>query len=692
MLRATFQRLFRGVSASKEAKFWRQGLLSWEDLEKSQAFQADLFDSAGQTQLSLFSILRKALENEDVSYFSKVLDRKEHFRIALEYPNRTVFLDIETTGLSRYYDYITLIGWCYQGRYGALVRGDDETELRRVLNDAKVIVTFNGSLFDLPFLREKLPDLVIPEVHLDLRFLAKRVDLSGGQKAIEGELGFKRPLAVRGMEGEAAPILWHRYRRGSLDALKLLIEYNHSDIEGMKFIFDQVVKRLFKTNGVPKSVRGSAPRFGSLSEIRWDREQSGDPSKAMGIKLEPYRGSIAPAITLDALQKGLSPIRVVGIDLTGSEARPTGWCLLDGADAITQMIDTDERIFDATLKARPHVVSIDSPLSLPKGRTTVFDDDPGRDEFGIMRISERILKKRGINSYPAVILSMQKLTARGIRLADRFRKLGLPVIESYPGAAQDIMGIPRKRASLDMLRDGLAEFGVTGPFRTEQVTHDELDSITSAVVGLFFWAGRFESLGSEEEEALIIPDLVKSPANWLGRRVIGLSGPIAAGKTTAARYIEGQGFHYTRYSMVLQSIMTVTGSRMGRTKLQKFGEEVHRNLGQRWLGRKMLESLPGQGNIVIDGLRFPEDHSFLAEKFGPAFSHIHIHATEHLRRQRFAIREGSDAKFDIAQAQPVEQQTESLRSLANFETLNEASLESLKDRLDDATNTHRLGV
>ena len=63
-----------------------------------------------------------------------------------------------------------------------------------------------------------------------------------------------------------------------------------------------------------------------------------------------------------------------------------------------------------------------------------------------MRECERELKRRGVNVYPCLIPSMQKLTARGIRLARSLRERGIPVIESYPGAAQDIMRIPRKGA------------------------------------------------------------------------------------------------------------------------------------------------------------------------------------------------------------------------------------------------------
>jgi hypothetical protein len=87
----------------------------------------------------------------------------------------------------------------------------------------------------------------------------------------------------------------------------------------------------------------------------------------------------------------------------------------------------------------------------------------------------------------------------------------LPLIESYPGAAQDIMGIPRKRASLEYLKDGLGDFGIHSEFLMTKVSHDKLDAITSAIVGVFFWSGKFEALGNNDEDYLIIPDLLVSP-------------------------------------------------------------------------------------------------------------------------------------------------------------------------------------
>ena len=77
--------------------------------------------------------------------------------------------------------------------------------------------------------------------------------------------------------------------------------------------------------------------------------------------------------------------------------------MLDGAKAITETISTDEDLIQRTIDTRPDLISIDSPLCLPFGRQTVFDDDPTRDEFGIMRFCERELKRRGVNIYARLL-------------------------------------------------------------------------------------------------------------------------------------------------------------------------------------------------------------------------------------------------------------------------------------------------
>jgi uncharacterized protein YprB with RNaseH-like and TPR domain/predicted nuclease with RNAse H fold/dephospho-CoA kinase len=679
MLLCTFQHL-KGISKKKEQDLWRSGIIRWEDFESFKNKLPLLKDICPPND-SFFNLSRRALAEENLEFFAKMLPIQEHYRIALTFPQKTLFLDIETTGLSRYYDTITIVGWSFGKEYKVFIKGDEEKTLREAVSQAKVIVTFNGSLFDLPFLRQEFKDLRIPLCHVDLRFLGRRVGLSGGQKTIEGLLGIKRPDDVSNVRGEAAPVLWYRYRWGDQSALKQLISYNHSDIEGMKIILDNVIDRLFKKEHFPIPAN-SLPRFSEFpSEIRWATEKRKSNGR---IVIGPYKGEEGPIISLKDLKRLFpndSNFRVVGIDLTGSERRPSGWCLLDNHQTVTKCVKSDDEIIKETLDSKPNLISIDSPLSLPIGRTSVKDDDPGRKDYGIMRSCEKILKKRGVNVYPSLIPSMQNLTARGIRLASYFRNEGIPVIESYPGAAQDIMSIPRKRASLELLANGLTTFGIDWDFTKNPACHDELDAITSAIVGFFFWSGRFEALGNDDEEYLIIPDIKNIQSSWRERRIIGFSGPIAAGKTTASTLLQSKGFHYGRFSMVIADLAQKRGMQPSRQTLQQIGQEINETNGQRWLGKKLVQMLPEQGNLVIDGLRFPEDHAFLVERFGPAFLHIHIEAPEDTRLERYVLDGGTKEEFMEADSHRVESNVSQLSSLAHVVLDNASDKESFREKI-----------
>jgi uncharacterized protein YprB with RNaseH-like and TPR domain/predicted nuclease with RNAse H fold/dephospho-CoA kinase len=673
MLTYTFQHI-RGIGVKKERELWRSGIKSWEELAAREESQLSMFvsrpDRSGTDPVT--ESLR-AWKSEDAEYFAHRLSRQEHYRIALSFPAKTLFLDIETTGLSTYYDSITVVGWSIDTQYGVYIKGGDANPLRAALSSAKAIVTFNGALFDLPFIRHEFSDIHIPAAHVDLRFFSRRVGLKGGQKEIEKQLGVERPTPLQGIEGVAAPLLWHRYKQGDMEALKLLISYNHADVEGMKYIFDSVMDRIAEKQDLPVWGR----TFHRFAERRSKPPTvgAGAYSSLNGFELKPYEGKTGPAIILSDLDLGVKPLKVIGIDLTGSESRPTGWCLLDGAFAVTQRISSDEDLIKATLESSPSLVSIDSPLSLPLGRITVTDDDPGRDKYKITRYCERVLRKRGISVYPCLILSMQSLTARGIRLAQRFRSLGIPVIESYPGAAQDIMNIPRKKADLSLLKQGLSDFGIRGDFITSQVSHDELDAITSAIVGLFYMSGRFEALGNEDEGYLIIPEVDPEKSLWGRRTVIGLSGPISSGKTTAGRHLESFGFSYGRYSLVLKEMLQERGIPVSRESLQQIGEDVYRSPGQRWLCQELLKRMPESGDLVIDGLRHPEDHSFLVEKFGPDFLHIHIDAPACVRLKRYVEIEGTEEDFRKADAHPIESNVPKLADLAHGLVKNTGTLE-----------------
>ena len=685
-LEHTFLHLPR-VGQQTERRFWSEGILTWSDLEALRQPPPDLFGRSDRDAwLEAIDESREALGREDADFFASRLPSREHYRIAATFPAETVFLDIETTGLSLYYDSITLIGTSRGDRYVCHLAGTRNEAWRELLTGAKCLVTFNGTTFDLKFLAKHVPNLRMPVAHVDLRYLARRVSLAGGQKAVEGQLGVIRPGAIDDVNGAGAVRLWYEYKAGQVDAGQRLVQYNHADVEGMKKILDETIRRIGEDNTASAPIARCAHFSNSPSSIHFETLASG---RSNFIHVPIFQGRQGPVVTYDDLFGPTTDdsLSIIGVDLTGSELRATGWCRLDGRTARTELIRTDNEMIDAIRAAKPCLVSIDSPLSLPKGRSRVGDDDPGRASSGIMRECERMLKRRGINVYPCLIPSMQKLTERGILLAEKIRSLGVPVIESYPGAAQDIMNIPRKRASLDQLQEGLRLFGIRGEFLSSQVTHDELDAITSAIVGLFFWSGRFEALGNRTEDYLIIPDPRRDtvePSRARRRRVVGVSGPIAAGKTTAALYLEKAGFTYGRYSQIVADLARERGQPVTRASLQKIGGEIHRDPGQRWLNQQLLSRLSKSGgDFVIDGLRWPEDHAFWMERFGPAYLHLHVQAASDVRRGRYTTSCDLSDEFDKASGHEVEKGVDSLRLLADRVLRNEQTPERLEQLLLD---------
>ena len=155
------------------------------------------------------------------------------------------FLDIETTGLSPLYSDITVIGVYLVGngteRMVQLV-GEEVTaeNLHEVLQNVHTIYTYNGSRFDLPFIREWLGvDVKETYNHCDLIYDCWRNNLYGGLKIVELQLDITRQL--KGIDGFQAVILWWRYRNhGDKDALKLLLHYNREDVMNLRALKEKL--------------------------------------------------------------------------------------------------------------------------------------------------------------------------------------------------------------------------------------------------------------------------------------------------------------------------------------------------------------------------------------------------------------------------------------------------------------------
>jgi uncharacterized protein YprB with RNaseH-like and TPR domain len=160
--------------------------------------------------------------------------------------NPVAYLDIETTGLSCHYAEITVVGvYCVNGAESRLVQlvGDEVTayNLLRVVEGVNTIYTYNGSRFDLPFIREALGiDLRATADHHDLMYDCWRCNLYGGLKAVERQLDISRQL--QGIWGLDAVWLWWRYRaRGDENALATLLKYNEEDVTNLKILKERLL-------------------------------------------------------------------------------------------------------------------------------------------------------------------------------------------------------------------------------------------------------------------------------------------------------------------------------------------------------------------------------------------------------------------------------------------------------------------
>ena len=151
------------------------------------------------------------------------------------------YLDIETTGLSPLYGEITVVGIHIDNgadtRFVQLV-GDEVTaeSILEALNGVRVIYTYNGSRFDLPFICQRLRlNLADFFLHRDLMYDCWRNNLYGGLKCVERQLGIPRRLIE--VSGIDAIRLWWRYVNDyDEQALAILLEYNREDVINLRVL------------------------------------------------------------------------------------------------------------------------------------------------------------------------------------------------------------------------------------------------------------------------------------------------------------------------------------------------------------------------------------------------------------------------------------------------------------------------
>ena len=186
MLHHTFIHL-PGVGPHRERTLWQQGILDWDGFLEA----ADNCLLRQRVYESAVPLVRQSLDAAtagDLGFFRVHLPSREMWRLYPDFSDQALFLDIETTGLESEYHDVTVIGALGGGKLALFVKGFNLDQFPAYVAQFPLLVTFNGSQFDVPFLRG-ISRRPLDQAHIDLRFVFRSLGYRGGLKAIEKNPG-----------------------------------------------------------------------------------------------------------------------------------------------------------------------------------------------------------------------------------------------------------------------------------------------------------------------------------------------------------------------------------------------------------------------------------------------------------------------------------------------------------------------
>lgn len=228
MLRNTFCHI-PGIGGQRERTFWSAGVHSWDQFIEADPKTLRL----GRNRMDVFrTFIDKSmarLDGGDPHFFEELLPADQHWRLFPHFRDSTAYLDIETTGMGGPGDHITTIALYDGEKVHSYVHGRNLRDFKKDLKSYRVIVTYNGKCFDVPFIRQDL-GVPVDQVHIDLRYVLKSLGYGGGLKACEKNLGIDRG-DLDGVDGYFAVLLWDEFKRTKREeALETLLAYNTLDV------------------------------------------------------------------------------------------------------------------------------------------------------------------------------------------------------------------------------------------------------------------------------------------------------------------------------------------------------------------------------------------------------------------------------------------------------------------------------
>ncbi len=269
MLANTFLHI-PGIGIKTEERLWSAGIVSWDGFVEPYLIR--LSPKRVETLRTYLDQSRRHLQNQNPHYFSGLLPSNQHWRLFPEFRHLTAYLDIETTGMDGYYDDITVIGLYDGTSILYYVKDHNLDDFREDVQKYKVIVTYNGKCFDIPFIQKNM-GLPMDQGHIDLRYILSSLGLTGGLKGCEIRAGIDRG-ELAGLDGYDAVLLWNDYvSTGNQKILETLLAYNIQDVVNLETLMVMAYNLKLKntpfstTNQLPDPVLPEIPFRGDTEVI-----------------------------------------------------------------------------------------------------------------------------------------------------------------------------------------------------------------------------------------------------------------------------------------------------------------------------------------------------------------------------------------------------------------------------------------
>jgi uncharacterized protein YprB with RNaseH-like and TPR domain len=186
----------------------------------------------------------KAVVEQDLGYLCRILHPADKWRVLGVYPQCASFFDLETSGLSTADD-ITVVACQHANGLRLFTRGQNLDEFLELLENVKLLVSFNGNSFDVPQVLRHFNIPELPCAHLDLRWICWHAGFAGGLKEIERHMGIVRPPDLSGVDGAEAVMLWHLWQyTANRQALHTLVRYCGADALALQAVTAKIVNHL----------------------------------------------------------------------------------------------------------------------------------------------------------------------------------------------------------------------------------------------------------------------------------------------------------------------------------------------------------------------------------------------------------------------------------------------------------------